>query len=123
MAQTASTQAAVIHDARRQEAYLLLQQGETVVQQPVVMQFKEAVERIAAFGPCALAGTGAEIAAEKLGLTFVLSAIRQPDALWAARLAAQRPVTQDAPGPLYLRAPDAKLPGGRSIGQPSVSEA
>jgi len=123
MAETAKSKAAAIHDARREEAYLLLQQDQTTVQQPAVMPFQEAVERIAAFGPCALAGTGAEAAAEKLGPAFTLSAIRQPDALWVARLAAKRPTTQDAPGPLYLRAPDAKLPGGRSIGQPSISEA
>ena len=43
------------------------------------------------------------------------SAIRQPDALWAARLARTLPVSDAAPGPLYLRAPDAKLPGGKSL--------
>ncbi len=115
MAQTAQAKAAVIHDARREEAYLLLQQDQTTVLQPAVMPFQEAVERIAAFGSCALAGTGAEAAAEKLNPAFVLSAIRQPDALWVARLAAQRPVTENAPGPLYLRAPDAKLPGGKAL--------
>ena len=115
MAQTGKSKAAVIHDARREEAYLLLQQDDTTVQQPEVMLFRDAVERIAAFGPCALAGTGGEAAAEKLGPAFALSAIRQPDALWVARLAAQRPATQDAPGPLYLRAPDAKLPGGKAL--------
>jgi tRNA threonylcarbamoyladenosine biosynthesis protein TsaB len=115
MAQTGKSKAAVIHDARREEAYLLLQQDDTTVQRPEVMLFRDAVERIAAFGPCALAGTGGEAAAEKLGPAFALSAIRQPDALWVARLAAQRPATQDAPGPLYLRAPDAKLPGGKAL--------
>jgi tRNA threonylcarbamoyladenosine biosynthesis protein TsaB len=115
MAQTAKSKAAVIHDARREEAYLLLQQDQTTILQPAVMPFQGAVERIAAFGPCALAGTGGEAAAEKLGPAFALSAIRQPDALWVARLAAQRPATQDAPGPLYLRAPDAKLPGGKAL--------
>jgi len=115
MAQTSESKAAVIHDARREEAYLLLQQDQTVVQQPAVMLFEDAVARIAAFGPCALAGTGAQVAAEKLGPGFNLSTIRQPDALWVARLAAQRPATQDAPGPLYLRAPDAKLPGGKAL--------
>src|SRR4051812_5279597 len=100
MAQTAKPKAAVIHDARREEAYLLLQQEGTVVQQPAVMLFRDAVKHIAAFGPCALAGTGGDAAAEKLGAAFVLSAIRQPDALWVARLAAQRPAAQDAPGPL-----------------------
>lgn len=115
MAKTSQPKAAVIHDARREEAYLLLQQDETVVQQPAVMLFQDAVERIAAFGPCALAGTGAQAAAEKLGPGFDLSTIRQPDALWVARLALKRPPTQDAPGPLYLRAPDAKLPGGKAL--------
>jgi tRNA threonylcarbamoyladenosine biosynthesis protein TsaB len=123
MAQAAKSKAAVIHDARREEAYLLLQQDQTVVLQPAVMPFQEALDRIAGFGPCAVAGTGAGAAAEKLGPAFALSAVRQPDALWVARLAAQRPAPEDAPGPLYLRAPDAKLPGGRSIGQPSVSKA
>ena len=119
MDETQIAKAAVIHDARREEAYLLLQEDDDTVQQPVVMPFAEAVERIRAFGPCALAGTGAAMAIEKLGRDFTLSSIRQPDALWVARLAQKRPTTQDVPGPLYLRAPDAKLPGGRSIGQPS----
>jgi tRNA threonylcarbamoyladenosine biosynthesis protein TsaB len=122
-AETANAKAAAIHDARREEAYLLLKDGATVVQQPAVMPFQDAVEHIRTFGACALAGTGAKAAAERLGRGFALSTIRQPDALWVARLAAQRPALKDAPGPLYLRAPDAKLPGGRSIGQPSAAKA
>jgi tRNA threonylcarbamoyladenosine biosynthesis protein TsaB len=85
------------------------------VQQPVVMPFQQALEQVRAFGPCALAGTGAQAAVEWLGNGFSLSSVRQPDAVWVARLAAQRPVSQDAPGPLYLRAPDAKLPGGKAL--------
>ena len=115
MDQTRQTRAAVIHDARREEAYLLLQEGEDTVQQPVVMLFKDAIERIRAFGPCAVAGTGAQAAQETLGHDFVLSSVRQPDALWVARLAAKQAPSQDAPGPLYLRAPDAKLPGGKAL--------
>jgi len=118
--ETGNAKAAAIHDARREEAYLLLRDNETVIQPPAVMPFRDAVEHIGAFGPCVLAGTGAQAAMENLGPGFELSAIRQPDALWVARLAEQRPVSPDAPGPLYLRAPDAKLPGGRSIGQPSA---
>ncbi|HEX4635369.1 MAG TPA: tRNA (adenosine(37)-N6)-threonylcarbamoyltransferase complex dimerization subunit type 1 TsaB [Rhizomicrobium sp.] len=114
-AETAQAKAAAIHDARRGEAYLLLREGETVVQQPAVMLFQDAVEQVRAFGACALAGTGAHAAAESLGPGFELSTIRQPDAAWVARLAAQRPVSSDAPGPLYLRAPDAKLPGGKAL--------
>jgi tRNA threonylcarbamoyladenosine biosynthesis protein TsaB len=115
--ETGRTKAAVIHDARREEAYLLLQEGGTITQPPAVMPFQDAIARIHAFGPCALAGTGAAAAAASLGPEFILSSIRQPDALWVARLAQRLPPSNDVPGPLYLRAPDAKLPGGRSIGQ------
>ncbi len=117
MAETGRPRAAAIHDARREEAYLLLKDGGTVTQTPLVLPFTEAVARIAAFGACALAGTGAETARESLGDGFPLSHIRQPDALWVGRLARALPAPAQAPGPLYLRAPDAKLPGGRSIGQ------
>jgi tRNA threonylcarbamoyladenosine biosynthesis protein TsaB len=115
MDETKQSRAAVIHDARREEAYLLLQDGEDTEQQPVVMLFADAIERIRTFGSCALAGTGAAAAKESLGADFVLSTIRQPDALWVARLAQKRAPTDVAPGPLYLRAPDAKLPGGKAL--------
>lgn len=115
MNQTGQTRAAALHDARRQEAYLLLKDGDAVVQPPVVLAFSEAVARIQAFGACALAGTGAQQARESLDGGFVLSHIRQPDALWVARLARLSPTPDAAPGPLYLRAPDAKLPGGKAL--------
>jgi tRNA threonylcarbamoyladenosine biosynthesis protein TsaB len=109
-AATAAPRAAAIHDAKRDEAYLLLwENGETVLE-PVVMPFAEAVEKIRGFGACTLAGTGAATAAASLGAAFSLSPIYQPDAVWVARLALQRPAPDAAPGPLYLRAPDAKLP-------------
>ncbi len=114
-AETGNPRAAVIHDARRAEAYLLLKDGDAVVQPPAVMPFVQAVERIRAFGSCLLAGTGAADAAETLGLDFMLSTQRQPDALWVARLAMVQPPAAEAPGPLYLRAPDAKLPGGKAL--------
>jgi len=109
MAETGQPRAAAIHDARRGEAYLLLRQGGEVVLAPAVLPFDEAVARIAAFGPCALAGTGAPAVQTALG--YVLSSVRQPDALWVAHLAAARPLSDAVPSPLYLRAPDAKLPG------------
>jgi tRNA threonylcarbamoyladenosine biosynthesis protein TsaB len=111
--ETAKTRAAVIHDARREEAYLLLQDGGTTIQPPLVMSFQEALSSIRTFGPCALAGTGATMAVASLGPQFALSSIGQPDALWVARLAQKLPPSNEAPGPLYLRAPDAKLPGGK----------
>ena len=115
MAETGQTRAAAIHDARRAEAYLLLKEGNAIIQRPVVLPFVDAVARIKAFGACAIAGTGAAQAHETLGDGFALSHIRQPDALWVARLAQVMPVPKDTPGPLYLRAPDAKLPGGKAL--------
>jgi tRNA threonylcarbamoyladenosine biosynthesis protein TsaB len=115
MDETKKSRAAVIHDARREEAYLLLQDGDQTVQQPIVLPFKDAITRIRVFGACAVAGTGAAPALDALGPDFTLSAVHQPDALWVARLASRRPAPTVAPGPLYLRAPDAKLPGGKAL--------
>ena len=115
MAETGKTRCAAIHDARRGEAYLLLTDDGAVVQPPAVLPFAEAVARIKSFGGCAVAGTGAAQAHESLGDGFALSRIRQPDALWVARLALAMPTSTDVPGPLYLRAPDAKLPGGKVL--------
>jgi tRNA threonylcarbamoyladenosine biosynthesis protein TsaB len=109
---TEADRAAAIHDAKRDEAYLLLWENGRVVLEPVVMDFAAALERIKAFGPCALAGTGAPAAAASLGAGFSLSPVRQPDAVWVGRLALTSPVADTAPAPLYLRAPDAKLPQG-----------
>jgi hypothetical protein len=47
------------------------------------------------------------------GLETVDSLVRQPDAVFVARLSMNVPPGQ-APKPLYLRAPDAKLPGATS---------
>ncbi len=115
MAETGRTRAAAIHDARRDEAYLLLRDGARVVQQPAVMPFAEAVARIRAFGSSALAGTGAEAAKAALDGDFPLSSVRQPDAVWVARLAAALPPPIAVPGPLYLRAPYTKLPHGKAL--------
>ena len=110
---TGAERAAAIHDAKRDEAYLLLWDKGGIVLPPTVMPFAEALARIRDFGPSALCGTGAAIAAAALGPAFPLSEIRQPDALWVARLALTRPLSDVPPAPLYLRAPDAKLPGGK----------
>jgi tRNA threonylcarbamoyladenosine biosynthesis protein TsaB len=109
-AATGADRAAAIHDAKRDEAYLLLWEKHATVLAPTVMPFDEAVARIRAFGPCALCGTGAIAAEAALGEGFVLTDIRQPDVLWVARLAMTRPAPDGPPAPLYLRAPDAKLP-------------
>jgi len=104
--------AAAIHDAKRDEAYLSLWENGAVILEPAVLPFAEAAARIRAFGHCALCGTGAAKAGEMLGAAFEMTDIRQPDALWVARLAITRPIPDRPPAPLYLRAPDAKLPAG-----------
>jgi len=119
-AEAGMTRAAALHDARRDEAYLSLV-ADGVATQPRVLAFTDAIQAIRIFGPCVLAGTGAPAVKEQLDNGFVLSAIRQPDAAVVARLAAARPAPPgDAPppAPLYLRAPDAKLPGGRNLVTP-----
>jgi tRNA threonylcarbamoyladenosine biosynthesis protein TsaB len=109
-AATGADRAAAIHDAKRDEAYLLLWEKHATVLAPTVMPFAAAVARIRAFGACALCGTGAPAAGAALGHGFALTDIRQPDAPWVARLAMARPMPDQPPVPLYLRAPDAKLP-------------
>jgi tRNA threonylcarbamoyladenosine biosynthesis protein TsaB len=109
-AATGADRAAAIHDAKRDEAYLLLWEKHATALAPTVMPFDDAVGLIRAFGPCALCGTGADAAGAALGDGFALTDIRQPDALWVARLAMTRPAPDHPPAPLYLRAPDAKLP-------------
>ena len=62
-----------------------------------------------------MAGTAAPEAAvwlEARGMAATLTTIRQPDALWAARLAETAPEPAETARPLYLRAPDAKLAAG-----------
>jgi tRNA threonylcarbamoyladenosine biosynthesis protein TsaB len=109
-AATKNNRAAAIHDAKRDEAYLSLWENGAAILDPVVMPFADAIARIREFGGCALCGTGAAAAGEVLGADFAVTDIRQPDALWVARLAITRPVPELPPAPLYLRAPDAKLP-------------
>lgn len=110
-AATKADRAAAIHDARRDEAYLLLWEMGATVLASTVMPFNDAVARIRAFGSCGLCGTGAVQAGAALAGDFTVMDIRQPDALWVARLAMARPLPDQPPAPLYLRAPDAKLPG------------
>jgi tRNA threonylcarbamoyladenosine biosynthesis protein TsaB len=114
IAQAGTSYAAAIHDARRGEAYLSIVSPSATLLPPTLLALDDAAAKISALvsGPVALAGTAAEFVAAKLGAAHVTS-IRQPDALWVARLALLAPETSDVPHPLYLRAPDAKLPAAR----------
>jgi len=109
-AETGAARAIALHDARRDEVYVEIDDG------PVVLGFDAAIEALRALGrtqPVALAGTAGNRACEALANGFITSTVCQPDALWVARLAAPMKATHDVPRPLYLRAPDAKLPRAR----------
>ncbi len=102
-------------DARRGEVYAALYDAEGAVRAEPALLPVEAAARLA--GPdVALAGTAAELLHPGTGAA--LTAIRQPDAAFVAALALDRP-DLGPPHPLYLRAPDAKLPGPLK-GGPSV---
>src|SRR6202789_3200452 len=110
--------AAALHDARRGEVYAYAgsrAQGILPVSIALVEDAAKDIQpAIARKNARASAGTAAEAAAreyERLGGRATLTAVRQPDALWVARLAARLPEPAEVPRPLYLRAPDAKLPG------------
>lgn len=108
MAETGCPTGVSLHDARRGEVYLEII-GTTEVEASL-LTFEEAVSRVSDVGErVVLAGSAAARARERLPRT-VLSGVRQPDALWVAKLARALPSPEGPPKPLYLRAPDAKLP-------------
>ncbi len=96
--------AAAVHDAKRGEVYLEMI-GHPVPAQLMTMADAQALLR--PFEGIALAGTAASHFQHAKVFDIVA-----PDAVWVARLAAPIEATE-APRPLYLRAPDAKLPAAR----------
>jgi tRNA threonylcarbamoyladenosine biosynthesis protein TsaB len=105
--------AIALHDARRDEVYLEIED----MLPPTVMLFDDAVRilrELPGSDPITLAGTAASRICDALAKRFVLSQVRQPDALWVARLAMNAEATDLPPPPLYLRPPDAKLPAART---------
>jgi tRNA threonylcarbamoyladenosine biosynthesis protein TsaB len=114
-AESGLANAAAVHDAKRGEAYLSIAiEGEPVAA-PKLVLLEEAASIIAKVTgrKVAFAGTAAERVAQDfaaLGCDAAITSIRQPDALWVARLALTSPASDKAPLPLYLRSPDAKLP-------------
>ena len=105
-------------DAKRGEIYLgarSVSQGALMT--PELIAPEAIAPRIAGLaqsrGAALLAGTAAEIVKPVLGqagLQVFDSLVRQPDAVFVANLATDAP-DGPPPKPLYLRAPDAKLPG------------
>ncbi len=113
---------AAVFDARRDEVYLqAFDAAHNPLSIPMILPLDKAVAHLPGTRIVAV-GTGAGLLNERLeaaGVTCRLAdAHAQPDALTVARLAQAelRAHGPDhfrvAPAPLYLRAPDAKLPGG-----------
>ena len=108
-AETGLSRAAALHDARRDEVYIEME-GYIPTGLMAFDDALKALGRLVREEPIALAGTAASRACDALANRFVLSTVTQPDARWLARLAEAAPESDGAPRPLYLRAPDARLP-------------
>lgn len=113
LAAEASGLVAAAIDARRDQLYLQVFEDGEALMAPDVLPVGTAAARLAELGmgrALTLVGSGAPLLAEAAPGAQVLTP-EGCDARKVARLAATRPLTPIRP--LYLRAPDAKLPGGR----------
>ncbi len=114
--------ALAVSDAKRGEVYLGARaaSGETLMPASIMTHDSAAervVEGLRIYGDnLALAGTGTEILRpilESKGWNLRPPKVQQPDAIFVARLGAIMSRPDAPPKPLYLRAPDAKLPTPR----------
>lgn len=103
-------------DARRDQVYLQAFRDGAALGPPEALALYDAREHVAALtvgGVATLIGSGAPLLqAAAPGAQLLLAEGADPAIV--ARLAASRPA--EPPTPLYLRAPDARLPGGRLLG-------
>lgn len=106
-------------DARRGEVYFQVFEGASLapLNDPQVLDVASAAKAaadVAGGQGIGVAGTGAQLLTDALaerGLDAAAPDVQaHPDAAIVARLAAARAIPALPPAPLYLRAPDAKLP-------------
>lgn len=113
-------------DARRNEAYLqCFAPDGTGLTEPALASLDDVTAHIPDL-PLLCVGTGAELVRDRLSAHThpigLSSAAALPDARVVAEIAAGRPLGADKlPGPLYLRAPDAKLPTKPLLGSTTGS--
>lgn len=112
LADTERGNVVAVLDAKRGQVYLQAFSEGVPVSAPDALPIETAAARVAEFAPDTLIGTGAALLADvRRGAKVIEADVTDPVAV--ARLAALRsPVP---PRPLYLRAPDAKLPGGKTL--------
>lgn len=96
-------------DAKRGQVYLQGFADGRPVTAPDVLPLETAAARVAELQPQVLVGTGATLLSQ-VAPTASIHTADHLHGLAVARLAATKPVVP--PKPLYLRAPDARLPGG-----------
>ena len=105
---------AAVIDARRGQVYLQVLEGGAAVMAPDALPVETAAARLAELwrgGPLRLVGPGAALLAGFAPDAVVIErAAPDPAALCALVAGRTTPAR-----PLYLRAPDAKLPGGRDL--------
>ena len=102
-------------DAKRDQVYLQAFADGVAVSAPDALPLGTAAARLAELagsGPVTLVGSGAALVSGLLSQASVIPANHADPVAVAAIAAARSPVP---PRPLYLRAPDAKLPGGRDL--------
>src|ERR1700761_3511750 len=105
---------AAVIDARRDQLYLQAFDGGAAVMAPDALDVPTAAARLAELwrgGPLRLVGPGADLLAG-IAPEAVVIARAAPDPVALCALAAGRTTPAR---PLYLRPPDAKLPGGRDL--------
>jgi tRNA threonylcarbamoyladenosine biosynthesis protein TsaB len=118
---------AAAFDAKREEIYFqLFDEAHAPLSEPMLIGLADMAAHVGSTRVAAV-GTGAGLLAAALAPRGVASRLPeappQPDALSVARIARARLAAhgpdryRQAPGPLYLRAPDAKLPGGLDLAE------
>ena len=99
-------------DARRDQVYVQMFNDGAALMAPDALSATNAAARLAELytgGPATLVGSGAPLLTPALPSATVLTP-EGPDPVAVARLAQRGPDPAYPPRPLYLRAPDAKLP-------------
>jgi tRNA threonylcarbamoyladenosine biosynthesis protein TsaB len=105
---------AAVIDAKRGQVYLQAFEGGVALMAPDALEIGTAAARLLELGrggPLRLVGPGADLLAD---MSSDIDARAAPDPLALCALVAAKPLGAPA-RPLYLRAPDAKLPGGRDL--------
>ena len=101
-------------DAKRGQVYLQAFADGVAVSAPDALPLETAAARVAEFAPEVMVGTGAPLLAD-MHRAARIEPLDHADPLAIAMVAAARKPAP--PRPLYLRAPDAKLPGGKSLSE------